>query len=166
MTEYDRDSKRFVPCKDGDAKMSTLKATMASFMASDQPKVGIWWYDDTKHDFFGVYSCNAQDVPLDSNGRRVYPKMHYQTWKKDHLREVAQNVPVKDQLFVGDYTRVPRGRVNEEDGQYVVYVGSWIRGKETVIDALVELYFDIDTFSYRVDEHWELGHGWSGDKFI
>lgn len=166
MTEYDRHTQTFRPCTDGDAKMSTLKATMVSFMQSDCPKVGIWWYDDSIHDFFGVYSTRTQDIPLDSNGRRVYPRMHYQTWKKDHLREVAQGVPLVEQRFCGDYTSIPRGRVNEEDGKYVVYVGSWIKGKETIIDALIEIYFDIDEFVYRVDEHWELGHGWSGDKFI
>ena len=55
-----------------------------------------------------------------------------------------------------------------------VAVGSWIEGKihnEVVLDPEFVRELIIDEFNlpddveFKVDEHWNIGHGWSEDKF-
>ena len=31
------------------------------------------------------------------------------------------------------------------------------------LTALLEKYFALPYFEFKYDEHWDLGHGWSGD---
>ena len=60
------------------------------------------------------------------------------------------------------------------DGTLFVAVGSWIEGKihnEVVLDPEFVRELIIDEFNlpddveFKVDEHWNIGHGWSEDKF-
>ena len=63
----------------------------------------------------------------------------------------------------GDYTQVPRGRVAWAVDHFVVFVGQWAKDIEEELTALLEKYFALPYFEFRYDEHWDLGHGWSGD---
>ena len=65
--------------------------------------------------------------------------------------------------FSGDYTQVPRGRVAWAVDHFVVLVGQWAKDIEEELTALLEKYFALPYFEFRYDEHWDLGHGWSGD---
>ena len=60
------------------------------------------------------------------------------------------------------------------NGTLFVAVGEWIKGEingQQVVDAeklreLLEDEFNLpEGFEVVVDEHWNIGHGWSGDKF-
>ena len=60
------------------------------------------------------------------------------------------------------------------NGTLFVAVGEWIKGEingQQVVDAeqlreLLEDEFNLpEGFEFVVDEHWNIGHGWSGDKF-
>ena len=46
---------------------------------------------------------------------------------------------------------------------FVVFVGQWAKDIEEELTALLEKYFALPYFEFKYDEHWDLGHGWSGD---
>ncbi len=146
---------------------------MRGFMESDNPKVGIFWYDYANNILFGV---EKGDVELFlTQGKRVtYPKLHKTYWQKQHHRAVAKNDTNSIFYQEHNYTLIPRGRIFYEEGTFYVNVGSWINGfidnvrcidsemlRELIIDE-----FDLpEDFIFRQDRHWDIGHGWSEEKF-
>lgn len=127
----------------------------------DDPYVGIFWYDTRNEELFGVVKSPAADLPFKS--RDIFAKpaktcqaLHENVWRKARYKKKP------DPRFNRDYTKVPRGRVFEVEGQgFVVCVGSWIdehpEAKELILDEF-ELPEDTE---FKFDIHWELGHGWS-----
>jgi hypothetical protein len=73
---------------------------------------------------------------------------------------VAQHKPTK---FTGDYTQIPRGRVAWNIDKFIVLVGKWAEENQEELTALINRYFALPYFEFVYDEHWDLGHGWSGD---
>ena len=151
--------------KDNDNEMNAFKEVMrANIDKQDDGLVGIFWYDPSKEELFGVRSVSVNDVNYYESslfGAKVKTctPLHYRVWEKEHYRG-------KDVRFNGDYTLWPRGRVFYVDGEgFVVTVGTWIEDNPEAKDEIL-FEFDLpqDT-EFRVDEHWDLGHGWS-DKFI
>lgn len=130
----------------------------------DDSEVGIFWYDVDNDELFGVKSADVEDVSFYKSSLfdvrvKTCKPLHYKIWDRERRRG-------KDKRFRGDYTRVPRGRVFYlEDTGFVVVVGSWIKdypeAKSCILD---EFNLPSDT-QFKVDSHWDLGHGWS-DKFI
>lgn len=127
----------------------------------DDPYVGIFWYDPNEDMLFGVYSALAADTnyypsKIFNANARTCKALHYQVWSKEqHKRR-------KNPKFMGDYTKIPRGRIFEvENRGFVVCVGAWIneypQAKELIID---EFQLPDDT-EFLVDSHWDLGRGWS-----
>lgn len=143
------------------------EAIMASMKALDEPmpSVGIFWYDPQEHVLWGVYKqevtpkmvedAAAQGIPYIN-----YPKLHRQIWQKEAFRALAKNEPTR---FKGDYTQIPRGRVVWEVNKFVVFVGKWAEDREEELTDLLEKEFALPYVELRYDEHWDLGHGWSGD---
>ena len=119
----------------------------------EKPQIGIFWYDEKENDFFGVNSLDYDEVQ-EINNRRTYPKLHKTVWQKQRHRG-------KDKHYLGDYTMVPRGRVNYENGEFVVYVGNWIDNYSKDVSELLTDYFNLNRFRFKKDIHWDLGHGWS-----
>lgn len=152
--------------------MTTLsqedKAAMMADMKSldeDMPSVGIFWYDTEEHDFFGVYKRELTPKMIEDAADKGlpfinYPKLHRQVWKEQYFRALSQHKPTR---FTGDYTMIPRGRVAWSINKFVVFVGKWAEGKEEELAKLIEKYFALPFFEFIYDEHWDLGHGWSGD---
>lgn len=152
--------------------MTTLsqedKAAMMADMKSldeDMPSVGIFWYDTEEHDFFGVYKRELTPKMIEDAADKGlpfinYPKLHRQVWKEQYFRALSQHKPTR---FIGDYTMIPRGRVAWSINKFVVFVGKWAEGKEEELTKLIEKYFALPFFEFIYDEHWDLGHGWSGD---
>ena len=136
-------------------KHESLVAAMEGFAESHEPQIGIFWLDTDECDLFGIFKTEAAKVRPDRLGRRIFGK--------EHFKELAQKGIAE--RFVGDYTMIPRGRVNQEGEEFVVYVGSWIDELEPMLTPLINCYFNITDFRYEKDIHWELGHGFSGDKF-
>ena len=152
--------------------MTTLsqedKAAMMADMKSldeDMPSVGIFWYDTEEHDFFGVYKRELTPKMIEDAADKGlpfinYPKLHRQVWKEQYFRALSQHKPTR---FTGDYTMIPRCRVAWSIDKFVVFVGKWAEGKEEELTKLIEKYFALPFFEFIYDEHWDLGHGWSGD---
>lgn len=152
--------------------MTTLsqedKAAMMADMKSldeDMPSVGIFWYDTEEQDFFGVYKRELTPKMIEDAADKGlpfinYPKLHRQVWKEQYFRALSQHKPTR---FTGDYTMIPRGRVAWSIDKFVVFVGKWAEGKEEELTTLIEKYFALPFFEFIYDEHWDLGHGWSGD---
>lgn len=148
-----------------DSEINGFREIMASNLDYvGEPYVGIFWYDVDKQELFGVYSVIAQDENFQScsvfNQKvKTCKRLHYQVWSKGQHSH-------RDHRFQQKYIDVPRGRVFQlEDGHFVVCLGSWfnnhLEAKELILDE-----FDLpDDTEFKVDVHWEVGHGWS-DKML
>ena len=138
---------------------------MAKFLDDDKPQLGIFWFNPEKFSLFGVSKKDAQEC-LDEH-HNTYPKLHKTFWQKMHHRAVAKNE--KDSIYYKEhnYTLIPRGKVFFEDGKYVVRVGDWFSGLNIEkFSELVQDEFNLpDDFEFAIDEHWDLGRGWSEEKF-
>ncbi|MBP5642592.1 MAG: hypothetical protein J6W92_05975 [Paludibacteraceae bacterium] len=123
------------------------EAIMADMKSFDEPMpaVGIFWYDPEEHDFFGVYKKELTPKMIEEAADKGLPYINYQ------------------RLHRQIYTKVPRGRVAWNIDHFIVFVGNWANGKEDELTALLDKYFALPYFEFRYDEHWDLGHGWSGD---
>ena len=89
-----------------------------------------------------------------------YPQLNSQVWTEEHFRAQAKHLETK---FKGDYTKVPRGRVAWTIDKFIVLVGKWAEPVREELTALIEQEFALPYFEFVYDEHWDLGHGWSGD---
>ena len=148
-------------------------ALMRGFMDSGKPKVGIFWYDYTNNLLFGVEKGDVE-LYLTQGDMVTYPKLHKTYWQKQHHRAVAKNDTESIFFREHNYTQIPRGRIFYEKGTFFVNVGSWINGmidgvqcidsnklRELIIDE-----FDLpEDFIFRQDVHWDIGHGWSEERF-
>ena len=132
-----------------DSSMTTLthsekEAIMKDMKSFDEPMpaVGIFWYDPEEHDFFGVYK------------KELTPKM-VEDAKASGIKVINYEEP--------DHRQNTRGRVSWAVDHFVVFVGQWAKDIEEELTALLEKYFALPYFEFKYDEHWDLGHGWSGD---
>ena len=143
------------------------QAQMADMKSFDEqmPCVGIFWSDQEEHNLVGVYKNEITPRDVEAAAERGvpfinYPKLHRQIWAQQYFRAQAKHIDTK---FKGDYTQVPRGRVAWNVDKFIVLVGHWA---EPILDELTELLekeFSLPYFEFVYDEHWDLGHGWSGD---
>ena len=143
------------------------QAQMADMKSFDEqmPCVGIFWYDPQGKRFFGVHKREITPREVEEAAEKGvpfinYPRLHRQIWAKEYFKAQAKHTETK---FTGDYTQVPRGRVAWNIDKFIVLVGHWA---EPILDELTELVekeFSLPYFEFVYDEHWDLGHGWSGD---
>lgn len=146
---------------------------MKRFMDNGRPKLGIFWYNYDENILFGVEKGDAELYA--SQGRlSTYPKLHKTYRQKMHHKALASYDTSSIFYNEHDYTQIPRGRVFLEDGLYYVNVGDWINGYingKKCIDAnrLRQLIMDEfnlpESFTFRQDSHWDIGHGWSEEQF-
>ena len=47
--------------------------------------------------------------------------------------------------------------------KFIVLVGLWAEPIQEELTELIEKEFSLPYFEFVYDEHWDLGHGWSGD---
>lgn len=138
---------------------------MKKFFESEKPQLGIFWFNPQKWFLFGVGKMDAEECL--SQNHHTYPKLHKTFWQKQYHRARAKGDV--DSLYYDEhnYTMVPKGRIFFIDGKYKVNVGAWINDLD--IDKFSELIQDEfnlpDDFEFEIDEHWNLGHGWSEEKF-
>ena len=150
-------------------------ADMKSF-DEQMPCVGIFWYDQEEKSFFCVHKQEVTPKMVEDAKAKGVDVINYHDGglmdaiKREQLdacintaeceQAQAKHVPTK---FSGDYTQVPRGRVAWNIDKFIVLVGHWA---EPILDELTELIeqeFSLPYFEFVYDEHWDLGHGWSGD---
>lgn len=70
-------------------------------------------------------------------------------------------------FFESEKPMIPRGRIFYNAGTYIVKVGDWINEIDNEkFSELIQDEFNLpDDFQFEIDEHWNLGHGWSEEKF-
>ena len=138
---------------------------MSKFFESDKPQLGIFWFNPVKFFLFGVDKRDA-DLCV-AEGHLTLPKLHKTFWQKQHHRARAKNET--DSLYFDEhnYTMIPRGRIFLENGQFIVRVGEWINDIDIPrFHDLIQDEFNLpDSFSFQIDHHWNLGHGWSEEKW-
>ena len=146
---------------------------MKGFMNNEKPKVGIFWYNYADNTLFGVEKGDAE-LYTDQGKIITYPKLHKTYWQKQHHRAVAKNEINSIFYKEHNYTLIPRGRIFLEDDIFYVNVGSWINGeidgqncidKDKLRELIVDEFNLPDDFIFRIDHHWNIGHGWSEERF-
>lgn len=149
----------------GDAEIDTFKDVMsANIELQDSPCVGIFWYDPNEDELFGVDApyadeCKPYQSVLFDKPVRTGRRLHCNVWQKEYYRG-------KDKRFTGDYTKIPRGRVFcVGDSEFVVMTGKWIKQYPQVMDYILDEFNLPDNTKFKVDNHWDIGHGWS-DKLM
>ena len=143
------------------------KAQMESMKVFDEqmPCVGIFWYDQDEHALFGVRKQELTPKMVEKAADQGipfinYPHLHRQIWAKEYFRAQAKQEKTK---FTGDYTQIPRGRIAWNINKFIVLVGHWAEPVIEELTNLIEQEFSLPYFEFVYDEHWDLGHGWSGD---
>jgi len=132
--------------------------------AGDEPKVGIFWYNPTLKQLFGVVSHKRTDYlrPNAGGGLITCSEMHEDVWKKEFRKQKYHGGGIGP--FKGEYQMKPRGRVfySPSDDQYIIAVGSWIDENQDAIDLIIEEY-DLPREKTVVQKasHWDIGQTWA-----
>lgn len=159
--------------KSTDKEHEDAISIMRNFMAPENPKVGIFWYDYNKEELFGV---NKTEVTPEMMKQKqiTHPKLHRNYWQKWHFRAVAKQDTESIFYKEHNYTLIPRGRIFLSNGKFSVMVGDWIEkginGKPIDAEKLHDLIcdeFDLpEDFDFVIDSHWNIGRGWSEKENI
>lgn len=143
---------------------ASIMALMASNRGkSDEPQVGIFWYNRAKNELFGVVSHRLSDYTKAnaSGGRITCSEMHEDVWKKEFRKQKYQgdgNGP-----FIGAYQDKPRGRVfyNIDSKRFEVAVGKWLEEYPQAYDLILdEFNLPRDTTDAKYAIHWDIGMSW------
>ncbi len=123
-----------------DQQRAAQMADMKSF-DEQMPCVGIFWYDPEEHSFFGVHK------------KEITP------------REVEEAAEKGVALIDYGESKVEKysGRIDWNKDKFIVLVGRWAEPIQDELTELIEKEFSLPYFEFVYDEHWDLGHGWSGD---
>ena len=111
------------------------------------PCVGIFWYDPADHSFFGVRKKEITPRIVEEAAEKGRPFISY---------------PEMQGEFGADGTRLA-GRVVWSVDKFLVLVGKWAEPIQEELTEFLEKDFSLPYFEFVYDEHWDLGHGWSGD---
>ena len=142
---------------------SMIRQMEANRGHGDDPKVGIFWYNPSWNELFGIVSHPVRDYTRAnaSDGRITCSELHEDVWRKEYNRQKHHGDGSGP--FIGPYENKPRGRVfylMEED-KFVVTVGKWLE-EYPQAKALILEEFDLPesdtTFQYAV--HWDIGNTW------
>ena len=132
--------------------------------AGDEPKVGIFWYNATLQQLFGVVTHKRTDYlrPNAGGGLITCSEMHEDVWKKEFRKQKYHGDGTGP--FKGEYQMKPRGRVfySPAEDQYIIAVGSWIDEHPDAIDIIIE-EFDLPREKTIVKKasHWDIGQTWA-----
>ena len=132
--------------------------------AGEEPKVGIFWYNATLKQLFGVVTHKRTDYlkPNAGGGLITCSEMHEDVWKKEFRKQKYHLGGIGP--FKGEYQYKPRGRVfySPSNDQYIIAVGSWIDENKEAIDLIIE-EFDLPREKTVVQKatHWDIGQTWN-----
>ena len=132
--------------------------------AGDEPKVGIFWYNATLKELFGVVTHKRTDYvkPNAGGGLITCSEMHEDVWKKEFRKQKYHHGGVGP--FKGEYQYKPRGRVfySPASDQYIIAVGSWIDQHPEATELIIE-EFDLprEKTILQKASHWDIGQTWN-----
>ena len=132
--------------------------------AGDEPKVGIFWYNATLQQLFGVVTHKRTDYlrPNAGGGLITCSEMHEDVWKKAFRKQKYHGDSTGP--FKGEYQMKPRGRVfySPAEDQYIIAVGAWIEEHPEAIELIIE-EFDLPREKTVVQKasHWDIGQTWA-----
>ncbi|MBQ8988872.1 MAG: hypothetical protein IJ067_04205 [Prevotella sp.] len=132
--------------------------------AGEEPKVGIFWYNATLKELYGVVTHKRTDYlkPNAGGGLITCSEMHEDVWKKEFRKQKYHGGGIGP--FKGEYQYKPRGRVfySPSEDQYIIAVGSWIDDNQEAIDLIIE-EFDLprEKTIVRKASHWDIGQTWN-----
>jgi hypothetical protein len=113
------------------------------------PCVGIFWYDPEDNTLFGVRK------------KELTPQMVEESRAKG---VDVIDFPISSLLHQpSDIKQRECGRVAWTIDKFIVLVGKWAEPIQEQLTELLEQEFSLPYFEFVYDEHWDLGHGWSGD---
>jgi hypothetical protein len=143
----------------GAERQTVIQCMFDNFGNQNDPKVGIFWYDEKADELFGVSKINASELQFNSNGLKTISALHKSWWQSQQKKIIAKGKSLG--IFKNDYTQVPRGRIfQKKDGVFQLMCGTWINDD---IENMIKEEFDLQTVPFEriIDIHWEIGHGWS-----
>lgn len=140
-----------------------MEAMRVNLDRQDNPKVGIFWYQQVAKRLFGVIAIDKDSIkkPNVGGGLITCYELHKDVWKKRFREQKYKNNGVGP--YVGDYKDHARGRVfyNPSTDTYQIGVGSWINdcpeAKEMIIE---EFNLQNQKYEFKIIIHWEIGMGW------
>lgn len=129
-----------------DQERIVLMNDMRSF-DEQMPCVGIFWYDPANHNFFGVRKKEITPRIVEEEAEKGSFFISYPEMQKE--------------LSVNESSMC--GRVVWSIDKFIVLVGKWAEPIQEELTELLEKEFSLPYFEFVYDEHWDLGHGWSGE---
>lgn len=156
------------------ASHKEMIGVMSQFFDDGKPQVGIFWVDYVHNTLFGVQKDHAEKYIKEREVGTIN-RLHRTYWHKQHHRAVAKGDTNSIFYIETNYTLIPRGQAFvRPDGSVFVAVGQWINGEingqqvvnqQAIREVIADEFNLPDDFEFVIDEHWDIGHGWSGDKF-
>jgi hypothetical protein len=142
----------------------SLIEIMTKGLGNEDPKVGIFWYNPSRNELFGVVALSLDDPGV---SKCPYGKtsimLHRTYWQKEYRRLKYKEHQDNTFPYIGSYMNKPRGRVFFRDGKFQIAVGDWIHEGENykAIDLVIER-FDLTQEDVEIleDHHWNIGEGW------
>lgn len=140
-----------------------MRVMAANRGKGEEPKVGIFWYNATLGQLFGVVSHKTSDYvkPNAGGGLITCSEMHEDVWKKEYRKQKYQNNNIGP--YKGEYQNKPRGRVfySPTDDKYIIAVGSWINEHKDAVELIMN-EFDLpkENSVIQVASHWDIGQTW------
>ena len=153
-----------VDTMDNDQYREAMETMARNRGAGDEPKVGIFWYNPTRKELFGVVTHKRTDYlkPNAGGGLITCSEMQEDVWKKALRRQKYHGDGTGP--FKGEYQMKPRGRVfyQPADDQYIIAVGTWIDQSTEAIEQIID-EFDLPREKTIVKKasHWDIGQTWN-----
>lgn len=111
------------------------------------PCVGIFWYDPADRSFFGVRKKEITPQMVEEEAEKGSPFISYPEMQGE----------------LSDDGSCMAGRVVWSIDKFNVIVGKWAEPIQEELSEMLEKEFSLPYFEFVYDEHWDRGHGWSGD---
>ena len=131
--------------KDHAAQMAYMKSFDEEMLSID-----IFWYDPQDHSLFGV-------------GKKELTPREVEEARAKGVDVINYPLSTFNSQLSTISAQAPYGRVAWNIDKFIVLVGHWAEPVQDELTQLIEDTFHLPYFEFVYDEHWDLGHGWSGD---
>ena len=146
----------------GEEKMKVMNTMLLAMPAGNEPKVGIFWIDKENLPF-EVHSVPVSQGFQTTDNLITIGILHKNVWKEEYNDRKYHHKEIG--IYAAPYSDIRRGRIffNKTKNQYEIMTGSWVTDE---ILAEIIRKFNLPKNSVNIiDEHWEIGHGYS-DEYL